>query len=72
MVEVAGLSPIDRIRQALPDEAQRARFDRGLDALADVMVEALATGVSVTPAFEPRIHDQNLVEIHVTARRTVR
>lgn len=66
------MAPIDRIKQALKDEAQRARFDRGLHDLASVLVEAINTNANVAPEFTPRIHDGDLVEVGLNVRRAIR
>lgn len=66
------MAPLDRIKQALKDEEQRARFDRALDRLAGLMVEALTSGIDAAPEFVPRIHDRVLVEVGINVRRTIR
>lgn len=65
-------APLDRIRQALKDAEQVARFDRALAALADLLVPALTSNANVTPVFEPRIHDGHLIDVGLTVKQTIR
>lgn len=36
------------------------------------MVEALNSKASVTPIFEPRIHDGHLIDVGLTAKQVIR